>query len=400
MKPRCAVRRPSTSVEVTLKEIEYFSSNEQCRSLIGWLRPQDPGSLQTGDDVLRALPRDAERLRNPRSSHERISNQRVGCVGGLSAYPSLPKSFPELITQQKKGLSRAHGTSGLGSDSAQEKLNPCLVLAVFSDRLEPVDVLCSMTLEERRQVQERLLKHAALDEVEDDEQPPQTTVAIKEWVDGLELVMHECAPNEQRQFGVLVQIPLKVVEGRPHQIRLRWNEHGVRRTASTDPVRRATELPRGSFLTAHPAQEFSVHFSKQTIAQREFTQALQSKFEGAHVIEDLTHILALRDLLGFSRQHLSKSRQRPFDASTRHCLPTKRRLNEQMRGKAFAQTCQSTESAIGFGKRYDETCAVVQISGDGCWLKGVERRLPPTDACDSARPLRRELRRIYSKILS
>jgi hypothetical protein len=113
-------------------------------------------------------------------------------------------------------------------------------------------------------------------------------------MDGLELEVRECTPDQERYLQVpLLQEALQVVESVLEEIDRGRHEYSVGGTRATDPVLRTPEFAGRPLLAADAAHEFGVHVSNQTLAQRELTEALDPVFESAHVVEDFPLILGL-----------------------------------------------------------------------------------------------------------
>ncbi len=75
----------------------------------------------------------------------------------------------------------------------QEELHPLRKLATLPDCLKPVVILALAGLEVRAHAQQRLRQHILLDKEKNNEKTAQTTIAVKERVDRLELVVKQPA---------------------------------------------------------------------------------------------------------------------------------------------------------------------------------------------------------------
>ena len=74
-------------------------------------------------------------------------------------------------------------------------------------------------------------------ENEGDEKSPNAPVAVKEWVNGLELRMGQARLDERRRTASLVEEELlEVGEQIAKQVRGRRNEVGISRSGPADPV--------------------------------------------------------------------------------------------------------------------------------------------------------------------
>src|SRR5689334_16305746 len=101
-----------------------------------------------------------------------------------------------------------------------------------------------MRLEVKAEIQDGLAQCAGITEHECDQQTPETSVTVKEWMDRLELHMREsCLDQRWKLWIVHMQKFLERIEAFIQPIGRRWNEQGVPRTRAANPVLRATELP-------------------------------------------------------------------------------------------------------------------------------------------------------------
>jgi hypothetical protein len=83
----------------------------------------------------------------------------------------------------------------------QEEDQPRLPRPVVPDCLEGRVVLLTVLLEPEAEIEERAPQEAPLVQEERDEEPTDTTVAVEERVDGLELRMEHAALDELRGVG-------------------------------------------------------------------------------------------------------------------------------------------------------------------------------------------------------
>jgi hypothetical protein len=68
-------------------------------------------------------------------------------------------------------------------------------------------------LEVQAQVEQRLAQQSVRDELQSDQKPADTTVAVQEWMDGFELhVRKTCLDKGRHGFGIVVQKALEMLE--------------------------------------------------------------------------------------------------------------------------------------------------------------------------------------------
>jgi hypothetical protein len=117
---------------------------------------------------------------------------------------SAPKARSVALAQIRKLLGSLNRVIGLDGDTVQEELEPLGDLAALSDVLQPVVVVALALIEVAGEIQQRCRQPPAVREVEHDEEPPEPPVAVEERVNGLELVMQQGTPYEQRQAWRLI----------------------------------------------------------------------------------------------------------------------------------------------------------------------------------------------------
>ena len=138
----------------------------------------------------------------------------------------------------------------------------------------------------RGDVEQRGGEQTPLDQQERDEQPPESTIAVKEGVDRPELVVDRSDAQEWRQVGVGMEVLLEGVQAHRHQFRCR--RHVGRRvddsTWRTDPVLRASKLARCGVATTDTVHEDGVRFLEQWEAQRQASLGVEDEVGGPDVV--------------------------------------------------------------------------------------------------------------------
>ena len=134
--------------------------------------------------------------------------------------------------------------------AAEEESEPALPVTSEAHRGQSVVVLGTVELQVVAEAQQRTAQHPRVTEQECDQQAPDPAVAIREWMDGLELGMGESASNQRVRRGAgIVQEELEITQGGHHLVG-RWrDERGISQelpVATADPVLRPSGTPRGT----------------------------------------------------------------------------------------------------------------------------------------------------------
>ena len=97
------------------------------------------------------------------------------------------------------------------------------------------------------------------------QQPADPAVAVVEWMDSLELIVHERDLDQRGQLGVVIDAALKNVERVQHHGRGRRNVAGVLDGLPRPPdvVLSPPKLSGALVFTAHAAEEALVQFSDE-----------------------------------------------------------------------------------------------------------------------------------------
>ncbi len=127
-----------------------------------------------------------------------------------------------------------------------------------------------MAFEGVTQVEHRLMQDVSVGQQQRDQQPTDSSIAVQERVNRLELGVNEAAVDQHREIVPRMQKTLEVVERVPHPPHRRRDERrvGKRHVAGTDPIPRRAELPRLLVGTAHVAREFGVNLTNEPQRQR------------------------------------------------------------------------------------------------------------------------------------
>jgi len=116
-----------------------------------------------------------------------------------------------------------------------------------------------MLLEVVAEIEQRLPEDAALHEQERDQQPSDSSIAVQERMDGLELRVGKCCLDQYRCLVVRVEVALEAVERLVHVGNGRRDERSAadRGARWTDPVLRGTKLSGGRLrASAVPQKAF------------------------------------------------------------------------------------------------------------------------------------------------
>ena len=94
------------------------------------------------------------------------------------------------------------------------------------------------------------------DQVQGNQQPPYSAVAIEKRMDGLKLIMANCHPDQVRYHDTLI-VPerLQITHQIRHAVRMGWNEHRIRQAGAADPILAGTEFTRLLVFAPHPAHQ-------------------------------------------------------------------------------------------------------------------------------------------------
>src|SRR6266498_1531461 len=122
-----------------------------------------------------------------------------------------------------------------------------------------------MLLEERAEIEQRLLEELLRLQQERDEQPADAAVAVEKRMDRLELIVNERQADQRREMRLGVQELLEQVERGVH---LRDRRRDVRRLRDLrsrlpDPVLHRAELARGAAIAAHALHQLTVQLADE-----------------------------------------------------------------------------------------------------------------------------------------
>lgn len=150
-----------------------------------------------------------------------------------------------------------------------------------------------------------------------DQQSPDTSIAVQERMDGLELDVSQADAHQRGQLIAAMNPFLQRRQCIGQSIRGRRHEAGVAGSAAADPVLAATNFA-GLFLTAASALHQSlVGLAEQSGRQRKSLgpgEFLASVGQGVDVVADYTHIVGALGLLsGFKGEHVLERRLRALD---------------------------------------------------------------------------------------
>jgi hypothetical protein len=155
----------------------------------------------------------------------------LGFDGHCRAPEALVVRGTMLLAKQQDPARRFGGLPADLSDTSQEELEPTLPVACLADRLEPVVVRLSMSLEIVREIQHRLVQRSSLAHEKRDQEPAHAAVAIEERMDHLELSVREPI---LRRSGMLSPSCKNV--SRSERARRRRRRRHERGSASEEPA--------------------------------------------------------------------------------------------------------------------------------------------------------------------
>ena len=174
----------------------------------GWLRPS------------RSVTSLAVTIGRSNREYEPDRARAADLVGEEPVHDRLP---------QRDDLLR--GPLGLLRDldhAPEEEREPVLVRPLHPDRVQERVVLRPVPLQEEPQIQQRAREDPLPAEVERDQQPPDTAVAVEERVDRLELRMDQRDPDQRRDRVIRLDERLERGQGRPDLVGGRRDIDGIR----------------------------------------------------------------------------------------------------------------------------------------------------------------------------
>src|SRR5690242_7028324 len=121
------------------------------------------------------------------------------------------------------GTSRIGGRPADFFNAPQKELEPAFPIPILANSHQAVVIVSPMHLQKQAQVEKRPTQHLPFTQKERDEEPADTTVAVEERVNRLELSVGQPAVNQDGQAGVMQEF-LEVVERRLHLVNGRWYE--------------------------------------------------------------------------------------------------------------------------------------------------------------------------------
>lgn len=236
-----AVKRPPHAVRSPLDRLAGEGIEERRRH-VAELAPrplgllgEDPEGGELPQEGQSRRPGDVEpALHEPRGQDRVLRHDldQPRCVPRCDRRGALPVVLSEL----EDALGPVDGVDRLRSHSLQEQGEPGLDVARLSRRLERLVVALPIPFEVRAQVQQRGRQPAACAQEEDDGQATQAPVAIEEGVEGLELVVQQCALHEDGQLDIGVGEVLPVGEQVRELIRRRGTNRADSIVESTPPI--------------------------------------------------------------------------------------------------------------------------------------------------------------------
>ena len=111
-----------------------------------------------------------------------------------------------------------------------------------------------------------MTKEAFARQIKRDEQSPDPSVAIQEWVEGFKLVMADGNANEfWDQNGFVVRKSFEITHEDGEFFVMWWDEDGIGQRGSTDPVLAAAKFTWCFSFASNALHEGGVGLTKETI---------------------------------------------------------------------------------------------------------------------------------------
>jgi hypothetical protein len=201
-----------------------------------------------------------------------------------------------LLEKIEQPAGAGDGLAGGLDDAGEEEREPLLPIAIQADVLKEFVVGLAVALEVKGEIEERLAEDTLRAENEGDEQTAETTIAIEERVNGLELDVSE-GGLEQRagRNRIVVQEFFQRSHAIQGEFRRRRNEAGIPGTGTAEPILRALEFA-GLFSRASTArEEAGVNIPDHPERKRlSIGQKPQAMLHGIDVAGNLRDILVKR----------------------------------------------------------------------------------------------------------
>ena len=141
-------------------------------------------------------------------------------------------------------MRRLHGLRRGRGHGFREEVQPALPVATRPHVIQQLVVQRTMRLEEQAWVEQRLMQQTIRDKLKHDQQPADTAIAVKKWMDRLELdVGKRSLDQRRRRLRLVVQEALELIEACTELVRRRRYERSVAGARPTGPHTANGEIP-------------------------------------------------------------------------------------------------------------------------------------------------------------
>ncbi|MDA8045296.1 MAG: hypothetical protein M0Z30_08680 [Actinomycetota bacterium] len=274
---------------------------------------------------------------------------------------------PVLVLEVGELLGACYGVRCLVGDAVEEEPKPAVEIATLADALQGVVVLLTASLEVGRQVEQRFGQTVTDQQQEHDQETTKASVAVEEGVDRFELVVNQRSLHERRKAWFLVNEAFEVVEERPHLVW--WRRYEGRGfdcgSWGSDPVLSGADGARLAFTATDAGEDYRVHLSDQTGAEREGFEAFEAPFHRHDVVDDLLDVRAGRLLAGLGVEDVEEGRLCALDPGGGDCFSPQVGLDEEVRlRQEAAGTGEASERSFGVGQKEDGLPGQHQLARD------------------------------------
>jgi hypothetical protein len=184
------------------------------------------------------------------------------------------------------------------------------------------------------EIKQRSMQDATMNQQISNEQPSDPAIAIKEWMDRLELGVGKSAMNERRELLFLMKKSLEVIECLVH-FGNRWrHERGATNgdVSRADPILRRAKVSRRFLCATDAPKQFGVDFPNQAEREWERGQPVEPIVHGADVVDDFANIVrqVTEIRVELEGENILERALRSFNLRAIDCLPANIHRNEEV----------------------------------------------------------------------
>lgn len=280
------------------------------------------------------------------------------------------------IKQEMRCLKRSHR---LLMNTDKEEIDPRFPVSVGAYAEHQVSISALMLLEVPAEIEQGLRQDALFAQLERNEYPSHSPVAIHERMDGLELIVDERQMNQERKPTLTrPDVLLQVIEGCSHFNDRWWNESsglgGCARVANKDGF--LPELAGAFVLPTNARHQALMDLTHQALTNGHGFQQIEAEFKRRDIIGDFADIRApvVCGRIDLVQQELLEPGRRPFDAAGQHCFLSQEGVDQQVGIRQISShPSEFSQGALCFSEEIDRL--EFKAQGGGEW-RGNEGEMP------------------------